>query len=268
MDIAETQNAYPWRKDLLEGLSFVVGGASSGLGRAVAEQLVAVGGRVLLVARNADALEETARELGEGAYACAADLTTSDGAEAIVEEASRRFGTIDGIFVNAGGPPRALALELSDEQWRGAFNLLLEGPLRLLRGLLPITNSGGSILFVTSTSVRQPIPDLDITNVLRPGVAALVKTLALQLAPRIRVNSLVPGRFETAYVRELDKAWAEEAGITEEEQRRASRKRIPMGRYGDPQEFAQAATFLLSPAASYITGASLQIDGGLVTAIP
>jgi 3-oxoacyl-[acyl-carrier protein] reductase len=116
--------------------------------------------------------------------------------------------------------------------------------------------------------VRQPIPDLDITNVLRPGVAALVKTLALQLAPRIRVNSLVPGRFETAYVRELDKAWAEEAGITEEEQRRASRKRIPMSRYGDPQEFAQAATFLLSPAASYITGASLQIDGGLVTAIP
>ena len=87
-------------------------------------------------------------------------------------------------------------------------------------------------------------------------------------APRIRVNSLVPGRFETAYVRQLDRAWAEEAGITEEEQRRASRKRIPMGRYGDPQEFARAATFLLSPAASYITGASLQIDGGLVTAIP
>jgi 3-oxoacyl-[acyl-carrier protein] reductase len=269
MDTPETQNVYPWREDFLEGFSFVVGGASSGLGRAVAEQLVAAGGRVLLIGRSADALEETARELGEGAFGCAADLATSDGAEAVVEEATRRFGTIDGVFVNAGEPPpSASVLELNDEQWRSAFDLLIGGPLRLLRGLLPITNDGGSILFVTGTSVRQPILGLAISNVLRPGVAALVKLLALELAPRIRINSLAPGRFETPYLRRLDRGWAEEGGITEEEQRRASSKRIPMGRYGDPQEFARVVTFLLSPAASYITGTSLQIDGCIVSAIP
>ncbi|MDQ3377602.1 MAG: SDR family oxidoreductase, partial [Actinomycetota bacterium] len=105
MDDVETHNPYPWREDLLQGSAFVVGGASSGLGRAVAEGLVAAGGSVLLVARSADALEETARELGERAFTCAADLATPEGVDGVVEEAARRFGTIDGVLVNAGGPP-------------------------------------------------------------------------------------------------------------------------------------------------------------------
>jgi 3-oxoacyl-[acyl-carrier protein] reductase len=269
MDTTETRHAFPWREDFLEGSSFVVGGASSGLGRAVAEQLVAAGGRVLLVARNADALEETARELGQGAFVCAADLATPGGAEAIVEEATRRFGTIGGVLLNAGGgPPGASALGVGEEQWRGAFDLLVGGPLRLLGNLLPITAEGGSVLFVTATSVRQPVPGLAVSNVLRPGVAALVKMLAQELAPGIRVNSLAPGRFDTAYVRRLEQVWAQESGVSEEEQRRTASRRIPMGRYGDPREFGRAATFLLSPAASYITGISLQIDGGMVSAIP
>jgi 3-oxoacyl-[acyl-carrier protein] reductase len=269
MDSADTRYAYSWREDFLEGSSFVVGGASSGLGRAVAEQLLASGARVLLVARKADALQETVRELGEGAFVCAADLATPGGAEMIVEEAVRRFGTIGGVLLNAGGgPPSASVLGVSDEHWRGAFDLLVGGPLRLLRGLLPMTDDGGFVLFVTATSVRQPVPGLAVSNVLRPGVAALVKMLAQELAPRIRVNSLAPGRFDTAYVRRLEQVWAQESGVSEEEQRRTASARIPMGRYGSPQEFGRAATFLLSPAASYITGTSLQIDGGMVSAIP
>jgi 3-oxoacyl-[acyl-carrier protein] reductase len=127
---------------------------------------------------------------------------------------------------------------------------------------------GASVLFVTATSVRQPVPGLAVSNVLRPGVAALVKMLAQELAPDVRVNSLAPGRFDTEYVRRLEQTWAQESGECPAEQRRTASARIPMGRYGHPREFGQAATFLLSPAASYITGTSVLIDGGLVPAIP
>jgi 3-oxoacyl-[acyl-carrier protein] reductase len=161
----------------LDGKSFVVGGASSGLGRAVAEQLVAEDARVLLVARNADALQEVARDLGERAQPCPADLSEPSGVDEVAEAATRSGG-IDGVLVNSGGPPFGPALELTDEQWLGAFNLLIGGPVRLLRALVSHMNEGASVLFITSTSVREPIKDLDSSNVLRPGVAALVKCLA------------------------------------------------------------------------------------------
>ena len=251
----------------LEAKSFVVGGASSGLGRAVAQQLVAEGARVLLVARNAQPLRDVARELGERADACAADLSAPSGVEEVVESAAR-LGGLDGVLVNAGGPPFGSALELTDDQWLDAFRVLVGGPVRLLRGLVPRMNDGASVLFVTSSSVRQPIPNLDASNVLRPGVAALAKCLARELGPRIRVNSLAPGRFDTARVRSLDERRAEVLGISVEEQRRSASQEIPLGRYGEPGELGRAATFLLSPAASYITGASVQVDGGLVSAVP
>jgi 3-oxoacyl-[acyl-carrier protein] reductase len=261
--------AHPWRPDFLEGTSFVVGGASSGLGRAVAEHLLAAGARVLLVGRTASALQTAVSELGEKAFACVADLATREGGDVVAAEAAERFGAIAGVLVNAGGgPPGASPLEVADEQWRSAFDLLLGGPMHLVRGLLPITAPGGSVLFVTATSVRQPVPGLAVSNVLRPGVAALVKMLAQELAPAVRVNSLAPGRFDTEYVRRLERTWADESGVPADEQRRTASARIPLGRYGDPDEFGQAATFLLSPAASYITGTSLLIDGGLVPALP
>jgi 3-oxoacyl-[acyl-carrier protein] reductase len=251
----------------LDNKFFVVGGASSGLGRAVAEQLVTENARVLLVARNADALEEAARDLGEQAQPCAADLSESSGVDKVAKAASQ-FGGLDGVLVNAGGPPFGPALELGDEQWLGAFELLIGGPVRLLRALVPRMNEGASVLFITSTSVREPIKDLDSSNVLRPGVAALVKCLAKELGPQIRVNSMAPGRIDTDRSRSLDEARATEFGISAEEQRQNVSQGIPLGRYGEPEELGRAAAFLLSPAASYITGVSLQVDGGLVSAVP
>ena len=252
----------------LEDKAFVVGGASSGLGRAVAEQLVAEGARVLLVARNGDTLQEAAQELGEQAHPCPADVSQTSGVDKVAAVAVERFGSLDGVLVNAGGPPFGPALELADEQWLDAFRLLIGGPVRLLRTLVPQMNEGASVLFITSTSVREPIKDLDSSNVLRPGVAALVKCLAKELGPRIRVNSMAPGRIDTDRSRSLDEARATEFGISAEEQRQNVSQGIPLGRYGEPEELGQAAAFLLSPAASYITGISLQVDGGLVSAVP
>ena len=252
----------------LEDKAFVVGGASSGLGRAVAERLVAEGARVLLVARNEEALQDATKDLGERAHSCSADISQNSGMDKVAAVAVDRFGTLDGVLVNAGGPPFGPALELTDEQWLDAFRLLLGGPVRLLRALVPQMNEGASVLFVTSTSVREPIKDLDASNVLRPGVAALVKCLAKELGPRIRVNSIAPGRIDTARSRSLDEARASDLGISTEEQRRNVSEGIPLGRYGEPAELGSAATFLLSSAASYITGISLQVDGGLVSAVP
>jgi 3-oxoacyl-[acyl-carrier protein] reductase len=251
----------------LKGKSFVVGGASRGLGRAVAEQLVAEGARVLLVARDATTIQEVAQELGEQAYPCAANLSEASNIDEVVEAATR-LGGLDGVLVNAGGPPFGPALELSDDQWLEAFRILIGGPVRLLRALVPRMNEGASVLFVTSSSVRQPIKNLDTSNVLRPGVAALAKCLANELGPRIRVNSLAPGRIDTARSRSVDESRAQGLGISVEEQRRNVSEGIPLGRYGQPEELGRAAAFLLSPAASYITGVSLQVDGGLVSAIP
>lgn len=252
----------------LQNKCFVVGGAGSGLGRAVAEQLVAEGARVLLVARSEETLQGVAGELGEQALHCAADVSQPSGVDKVAAVAVDRFGTLDGVLVNAGGPPFGPALELSDEQWLDAFRILIGGPVRLLRALVPQMNEGASVLFITSSSVRQPIQNLDTSNVLRPGVAALAKCLANELGPSIRVNTLAPGRIDTARSRSLDQSRAQALGVSVEEQRRNVSEGIPLGRYGKPEELGRAAAFLLSPAASYITGVSLQVDGGMVQAIP
>ena len=248
--------------------AFLIGGASRGLGLAIAEQLVAEGARVLLVARDADALWPVVDRLGERAIASPADLANPAGVDLVAATVERTFGALDGILVNAGGPPGGTALELTEEQWLGAFQLLIAGPLRLLRALVPKMNEGGSILFITSSSVRQPIPNLDSSNVLRPGVAALAKTLARELGPRIRVNSLAPGRFDTDRVRTLDESRANLRNIPVEQVREEATQAIPLGRYGDPAEIGRVGAFLLSPAASYLSGISVQADGAMVTAVP
>jgi 3-oxoacyl-[acyl-carrier protein] reductase len=248
----------------LEGKAFVVGGGSKGLGRAVAEALLAERARVLVVSREP---EQAASELGDQAIPCRADLSTAAGVDAVIEAAGA-LGGLDGLLVNAGGPPPGDALDVSDEQWESAFRLLVAGPIRLIRGLVPHFRDGSSILFITSSSVRSPIAGLDTSNVIRPGVAALAKCLALELGPRIRVNSLAPGRIDTERVRFLDEKRAEAEGTTVEEQRSRNEAAIALRRYGEPAELGCVAAFLLSPAASYVSGTAIQVDGGYVRAIP
>lgn len=246
----------------LGGKTIVACGASKGLGRAIATVLLREGARVLLVSRAPD---EAAAELG--AIPCAADLGTVEGVDAVVTAASA-LGGIDGVLVNSGGPPPGDVLDVPDEHWDAAYRSLIAHPIRLLRGLVPLMRDPAAVLFITSGSVRMPLPGLDTSNVLRPGVAAMVNALAIELAPRIRVNSIAPGRIDTERVRFLDEKRAEAEGTTVEEQRRRNEASIPLGRYGDPEEFGRVAAFLLSPAASYVTGAAIQVDGGSVRCVP
>jgi 3-oxoacyl-[acyl-carrier protein] reductase len=252
----------------LNGKKFVIGGASKGLGRAVAEELAKEGAQVLLLSRDEKALQEVASGIGGGASYAVIDIGAADAAEKVAAAVDEKLGGLDGVLVNAGGPPPGEVLSLTDEQWAESFQLLIGGPIRLLRLLVPKMTNGGSVLFITSSSVRQPIPNLDSSNVLRPGVAAMAKTLARTLGPAIRVNTIAPGRFNTDRILQLDKVRADAQGITMEEQRAQMSKQIPLGRYGEPEELARLATFLLSPAASYVSGVAVGVDGAMVTAIP
>jgi 3-oxoacyl-[acyl-carrier protein] reductase len=252
----------------LAGRAFVVVGASRGIGRAIAHELVRERASVLLVSRDPVRLDALAAELGERASTLAADMGAPDTAERVRAAVGDSLGRLDGVVVNSGGPPPGEALAISDEDWRGAYELLLGGPLRLLRALVPLMGEASAIVFVTSSSVRQPIPGLDASNVLRPGVAALAKVLARELGPRVRVNSLAPGRVDTDRVRELDESRAEREGRSAGEVRRDAEAGIPLRRYGEPAELGRAAAFLLSPAASYLSGAAIQVDGGAITAQP
>lgn len=248
---------------------FVVGGGSKGLGRGTAQALVDEGARVMLLSRDQESIDRAVAELGSAATGVAADMAYPGTAQQVAEAVDAEFGgRLDGVVINAGGPPAGKALDLSDEQWEASYQLLIGGPLRLLKALVPKMDQGGAILFITSTSVRQPIPNLDSSNVLRPGVAALAKTLSQQLAPEIRVNSVMPGRFNTDRIRSLDQGRAETLGITPQEVAVEASKVIPLNRYGEPIELGRFAAFLLSPAASYISGIAAQVDGAMVTALP
>ncbi|MEA2432364.1 MAG: 3-oxoacyl-[acyl-carrier protein] reductase [Thermoleophilaceae bacterium] len=253
----------------LRGRSFVVGGGARGLGRATADVLVAEGASVLLLGRDADALESACSALGERASWLEADMADPEFPGQLREAAEERFGgSLDGLLLNAGGPPPGDALTLTDEQWRGAYELLLGGPLRLLRELVPLFSDAASVVWIGSSSWRQPIPGLDASNAFRPGIAALVKVLARELAPRVRFVGMAPGRVDTDRVRSLDSSRAERSGDSIEDVRAASEAEIPMGRYGKPEEFGRVAAFLLSPAASYVSGSTVQVDGALITALP
>ena len=181
-----------------------------------------------------------------------------------------RFGGVDLLFANGGGPPAGAALSFDDAAWQGAVELLLFSALRMVRAAVPsmAARGGGAILMSTSSSVKEPIQNLGLSTVLRASVSALAKTLALELASSgIRVNQIVPGRIDTDRVRQLDEINGKKQGLTAEQAKAKSMTTIPMGRYGQPEEFGRVAAFLLSGAASYMTGATVQVDGGLIRSV-
>ena len=257
----------------LRGRTAVVGGATSGLGRASAEALAAEGCRLLLWSRRDDALAATAREIRaahgvdvEHVVADASDAT----AAATVAEAAERFGAPDILVSNAGGPPTVDPTATDREAWDRAFQLLAQTPIELATRLLPgMRERGwGRIVAILSSGIRQPIPELVYSNAGRAAMAAWLKTTARTIAVHgVTVNGVMPGRIATPRIHELDAGRAEREGATEEAVRAAHIATIPAGRYGEPMELGALVAFLASERASYVTGQLIAVDGGLIAGI-
>lgn len=251
----------------LTGARALIGGGSGGLGGAIAQTLGAEGARTGLIGRPGEKLQAAAARLG--GLAVPADLSTPHGPSEAVDTAVAAFGGIDLLVVNSGGPPPGRFDELDEAAWQTAIDGTLWSAIRLLRAALPHLRVGRdpAILVVLSSSVREPIPGLTTSNLIRPGLAGLIKSLVEEIVP-VRINGLAPGRFGTDRIAQLDAARAASTNETVEEIQRRTIDRIPLGRYGDPLEFGRVGAFLLSPAASYITGAIVPVDGGMIRALP
>lgn len=248
---------------------YVVTGGTRGLGRASAEALVADGARVLLTGRNQDSVDTAVAALAESAdepervAGLAVDNADPEAPARLIAAARERWGRLDGALISVGGPAAGPPTQASDEQWSSAFESVFLGAVRLCREIGQELGDGGSLALVLSTSVRAPIPGLAISNGLRPGLAMFAKDLADELGPRgVRVNGLLPGRLGTERVAQLDAA-SGDADATRE----YWVSQIPLRRYGAPEEFGRAAAFLLSPAASFVAGVMLPVDGGLLRAL-
>lgn len=250
----------------------LVAASSKGLGYGVAKALAANGAKVSLCSRTAADVQAAAQTLandyGVKTLATACDVRQASDIQNWVDKTAAAWGGIDCLLVNAGGPPAKTIMEVSDEDFAAAFELTLFSSFRMIRLSIPHMPQGGSILTVTSGSVREPTPRLGLSTIMRAGVAGLVKTLADELAGAgIRVNNLVPGRIDTDRVAQLDAVTSQKTGLSIEEVRQRSLAGIPLGRYGTIDDFGTAGAFLLSPAASYITGATLRVDGGAARSI-
>jgi 3-oxoacyl-[acyl-carrier protein] reductase len=244
---------------------YVVTGGTRGLGWACAQALAADGARVVVSSRSPEAVTRAVDALGgpEQAGGVAADLTDPATADRLVAAATDAFGRLDGALLSVGGPPAGQLSSMADEVWRAAFESVFLGPLRAARVIAERLGEGGAIGFVLSTSTRQPIPNLAISNGLRPGLAMAAKTLADELGPYgIRVFGVMPGRIETDRLKDLDGAAPDPAAL-----RARAEAAIPLRRYGRPEEFGRVAAFLLSPAASFVTGTMIAVDGGMTRSL-
>lgn len=243
----------------LTGRAYLVTGGSRGLGLATAQALVADGARVALLARPSDDLERTAQTLG--ALACPGDLTDPESVPAALDAMQSAFGGVHGALISVGGPPPGSVLTTGDDAWRAAFESVFLGCVRASREVvraIRATGEGGALAWVLSTSAVEVFPGLSTSNGLRPGLAMLVTDLADEVGPEgIRVNGLLPGRIATERLARLDAASGDANAI-----RASASARIPLRRYGEPAEFGQVAAFLLSPAAAYVTGTLVAVDGG------
>ncbi|MCE4564337.1 SDR family oxidoreductase [Maribellus sp. CM-23] len=258
----------------LQDKIFMVAASSKGLGFGIAQELARNGATVCIASRTEADVEKAAEKLrsktGANVYASVADMADPDSIRNWISDVTLAFEQIDGLVVNAGGPPPGNFDDFDDQHWEAAFNLTLMSAVRLIRGVLPAmrTSGGGSILTITSLSVKEPINGLLLSNVFRSGVTSLVKSLSNELAAEnIRVNNLVPGRIDTDRVKALDQNISEKSGATAQQVKEKFEASIPLGRYGTVEEFGKAGAFLLSPAASYITGVSLAVDGGILKTV-
>jgi 3-oxoacyl-[acyl-carrier protein] reductase len=256
----------------LEGRTAAVAAASGGLGFAIAKALITEGAQVSISSSNerriGEAASSLAKETGGKVTYRACDVRDPAAVGDWLGEVAEREGGLDLVIPNAGGPRPGTFAELEDFDWEGAFRLTLLSAVRTARAAHTRMRPGGSLLFMTSSSVKEPIGHLVLSNVFRAGVAALAKTLATEWAEDgIRVNHLIPGRIATQRVETLDGAIAAAEGVSRDEVQARTAAAIPLGRYGEPDEFAAAAVFLVSPAASYITGSTLVVDGGALHAV-
>ncbi|MET0426769.1 MAG: SDR family oxidoreductase [Actinoplanes sp.] len=241
---------------------FILTGASRGLGFATAQALVADGARVVLSSRDAANVAAAVDELGGDAHAAgvAADLSDPETPRELVDTAMDRFGRLDGALISVGGPELGPSASLADDQWRAAFETVFLGSVRAARTFAAALPGGGAIALVLSTSVKAPLAGLGLSNGLRPGLAMAAKEMADEFAPRdIRVLSLLPGRILTDRNQQLFDASGDPGRAAAE-----AASTIPMRRLGEPAEFGRVAAFLLSPAASYVTGTAIPVDGGVL----
>lgn len=247
----------------------MVAASSKGLGFAIARNAAREGAFVSMASRSQKNIKEAAltiqEETGADAFPCLMDVTEPYTIENWVKDTLQKYGRIDGLVINAGGPPAGKFDDLDDSRWAAGFELTLMSTVRMIRQVLPQMRrqKSGSILTTTSISIKEPIDNLLLSNVMRSGVSSLLKSLSFDLAADgIRINNLVPGLFGTERLKELDLVNSREWRMTVEEVQSINFKNIPLGRYGDPDEFGKAAVFLLSDAASYVTGETFFVDGG------
>ncbi len=254
----------------LTGKIALVAASSKGLGKAIASQLAAEGCHVMLTSRNVEQLASAKHEVQAGVegrvdcYPC--DLVSSDDIQALVAATRKRLGKIDILINNAGGPPGGGFEQQDDAAWQAAFELNLLSYVRLIREVLPdLKLRGGRIINIASSSIKQPIPGLILSNVFRMGVLGLSKSLAEELAPdNILVTTVAPGRIATDRTAYLDQLKADKRGINRQQVVTEALRNIPLARYGDPEEFARVVCFLASDACSYVTGSTIMVDGGMV----
>ncbi len=258
----------------LQGKVVFVAGASKGLGKACALGFAREGARVALCSRNQASIDAAAAEVtgatGAEVLALAGDVSQAEACQRLIQQTVDRFGRLDVLVNNAGGPPTGTAVGLNDEQWAATFQTNLMSAVRLTRAAVPHMKAvgGGRIVNITSSGVRTVIPSLVLSNSLRAAVINFAKTASIELAPdNILVNSVAPGRFATDRVAELDAINAKNWGVSVEEAAKRQVSQIPMGRYGQPEELANVVVFLGSARASFVSGQTILIDGAATRAI-